>query len=403
MSRRPPSQREATQQALDQLMEDFRHLDSSQRTLRGMVESFEAYLPQRAAASGLVPRFRVLDAEAEKLILEYLDVLDQHPFDESLDLNRLGAAHRAYADIGPRLAKQAAAMDQVVNDYDAELTRIGTQVQRGRTMKEDAAGLAGRVAAAATRLRDSGLEVPELNGLLARTRAAAVAANDWAPAAGFPALEQAVAELQSLAVETEKLAEDYPHRIAHARTRRSSLSTKAQAIESRMERIPDTMAVLRREFSLGNWRDVDDVGERVKQALSLARGKLHDFDRLVDAGAEWALPLRLIDEARAALDEAGALVDAPSERLNALRAVKADPEELLRKVRFRLRDAQLLVTHQPRPGGDAVGRDLDALARRLDALRATFAGVHPDYWAGLQEADRIQAAVQQQVERFRGL
>ncbi len=384
-------------------MLDFQHLDSSQRTLRGMVESFQAYLPQRAAASGLVPRFKVLDQEADELILEYLDVLDRHPLDESGDHATLGAAHRAFAEVGPRIARHADAMDQVVLDYDAELTRIGAQVQRGRELRERAAALAGRVADAAGRLRESGLDVPELADLLRRTRAAAVAANDWQPASGFPVLDHAAAELDTLAVEAERLAADYPQRVAKARTRRASLTTRLQAVESRLERVPETLAVLRREFSLGNWRDLDDVDDRVGARLDEARGQLRDFDRLVDAGADWSLPLRLIDQARAALDAANGVVDEPAHRLTALREVKADPEDLIRRVRFRLRDAQLLVTTSPKRGGDAVGRDLDALARRLDALRGRLTGVHPDYWALLQEADRIQDDVRRQVERFRGL
>ncbi|MDO9456964.1 hypothetical protein [Nocardioides sp.] len=402
-SRSPDSQREATRTALDQLMLDFQHLDSSQRTLRGMVESFQAYLPERAASSGLVPRFRVLDQEAEKLIGDYLATLDQHPFDESLDQRGLGAAHRAYAEVGPRLAKHADALDQVVLDYDNELTRIGQQVKRGRELKEAAAAQARRVADAATTLRETGLEVPELNGILARTRAAAVAANDWQPATGFPVLEQAGAELAGLADAAEKLAQDYPQRVAKARTRRTSLRTALEAVESRLERIPADMAVLRREFSLGNWRDLEKVEPTAREQLALAQTKLTDFDRLVEAGADWSLPLRLLDEARAALDTAKTQVGAPADRVTALRAVKADPEELLRKVRFRLRDAQLLVTNTRKPGGDAVARELDSLARRLDGLRSGLQGAHPDYWALLQEADRITDGVKVQVERFRGL
>ncbi|MFB9314496.1 hypothetical protein [Nocardioides plantarum] len=405
MSNRTPAaqQREATRSALDQLMLDFQHLDSSQRTLRGMVESFQAYLPDRAASSGLVPRFRVIDREAEELIAEYLQVLDQHPFDEGLDQRALGAAHRAYADVGPRLAKHADAMDQVVLDYDAELTRIGQQVQRGRELKEEAAAQTSRVAAAAATLRASGLEVPELNDLLARTRAAALAASGWQPATGFAALEQARTELTALAQAAETLAEDYPQRVAKARTRRTTLRTAAEAVESRIERVPDDLAHLRREFSIGNWRDLEPVEQTVRDQLALARSKLHDFDRLVEAGSDWALPLRLLDEARVALDTAKTQVGAPAERLTALREVKADPEALMRQVRFRLRDAQLMVTNGRKPGGDAVGRELDGLARRLDGLRSGLQGVHPDYWALLQEADRITAAVKAQVERFRGL
>lgn len=384
-------------------MLDFQHLDQSQRTLRGMVESFRAYLPDRAASSGLVPRFRVLDQEAEGLIGEYLSTLDQHPFDPDLDVQALGAAHRAYAQVGPRLAKQAEAMDQVVLDYDAELTRIGQQVQRGRELKDAAADRARRVAEAASRLRETGLEVPELNGLLARTRAAAVAAGDWEPSTGFRVLEQAGAELDTLAQQVERLAEEYPQRVAKARTRRSSLRTVVQAVESRLERMPEDLAVLRREFSIGNWRDLEEVERSVEASLTTAREKLADFDRLVEAGADWALPLRLLDEVRTALDAAQSGVGAPAERLGALRAVKADPEELMRKVRFRLRDAQLLVTTSPKPGGDAVGRELDALGRRLDGLRGRLEGVHPDYWALVREAEAIQDGVRQQVDRFRKL
>lgn len=402
-SRPLESQREATQAALDQLMLDFQHLDSSQRTLRGMVESFQAYLPDRAASSGLVPRFRVLDAEAEKLIVEYLAVLDQHRFEDLLDQRALGAAHRAYADVGPRIAAHADAMDQVVLDYDAELTRIGEQVQRGRRLREDAAAQAARVAAAAQELRRSGLDVPELNDVLARTRAAAVAANDWEPATGFPALEQAARELADLADAAEGLAADYPQRIAKARTRRTSLRTALDAVESRLDRMHDDLAVLRREFSIGNWRDLEDDERGVREQVEAARARLHDFDRLVEAGADWTLPLRLLDEARAALDAAKTRVDGPGERLERLREVKGDPEALMRRVRFRLRDAQLMVTNGRKPGGQAVGQTLDALARRLDGLRSGLQGVHPDYWALLQEAERIQADVQAQVERFRAL
>lgn len=384
-------------------MLDFQHLDHSQRTLRGMVDSFQAYLPERAASSGLVPRFRVLDQEAEGLIAQYLQTLDQHPFDEALDQRRLGDAHRAYAEVGPKLAKHADALDQVVLDYDGELTRIGQQVQRGRDLKEKATALTKRIAAAATRLRETGLEVPELNDVLGRTRAAAVAASEWQPASGFDVLERARAELDTLAVEAEKLADDYPERVAKARTRRTSLRTAVDAVESRLDRAHDDLAVLRREFSLGNWRDLEEVERAVHEQVALARGKLHDFDRLVEAGADWSLPLRLLEEARAALDSAKANVDGPGDRLEALRAVKANPEELLRKVRFRLRDAQLLVTNTPKQGRESVARELDALARRLDGLRSGLGATHPDYWALLQEADRITDTVKAQVERFRGM
>jgi DNA repair exonuclease SbcCD ATPase subunit len=374
------SQREATRNALDQLQEDFRRLDHAQRTLRGMVDSFQAYLPDRASASGLVPRFRVLDREAEQLVTEYLGVLDRHPFDEDLDQRLLGDAHRAYADVGPRLGRQADALEQVVLDYDAELTRIGQAVQRSRQLKDDAGAQAQRVADAAATLRETGVEVPELNDILGRTRQAAVAASGWQPADGLPALERAGTELEALAGAAEQLATDLPQRIAKATTRRTSLRTAAEAVEARLQRMRDDLATLRREYSIGNFADIDGSEDSVRENVGVALARLRDFDRLVAAGAEWGQPLRLLDEARAAVDAAKSRVDAPGDRLDALRAIKADPEELMKKVRFRLRDAQMMVTQSPKPDGATVARQLDALAVRLDGLRASLRGPHPDYW-----------------------
>lgn len=402
-SRPPTSQREATQAALDQLMNDFRHLDHSQRTLRGMVESFQAYLPDRAASSGLVPRFRTLDREAEQLIAEYLSVLDRHPYDDDLDQRRLGDAHRAYAEIGPRLARHADELDQVVLDYDAELTRIGQAVQRSRERKEQAGAHARRVADAAVSLRGAGVEVPELNDILGRTRAAAVAASEWQPASGLPALDTAVTELAGLADEAERLAAELPERIAKATTRRTSLRTAAEAVESRLERMREDLAALRREFSLANFADLDAGEDDVRRHLAEARTKLTDFDRLVEAGADWGLPLRLLDEGRAAVDAAKALVDGPGDRLETLRAVKADPEQVLGKARFRLRDAQMLVVQSPKPGGETVARALDTLAVQLDGLRSGLQAPHPDYWRLVAETDRITTAVRDQVDRYRNL
>jgi len=384
-------------------MEGFRRLDHSQRALAAMVESFRTYLPDRAAQSGLVPRFETLDQQAEGLIVEYLTLLDQQPYDDGLDAQRLGAAQAAYRQLAPRLIQHADALDQVVLDYDAELTRIGREVAKSRKHKEAAEENARRVAAAAARLRETGLDVAELTGLMARARTAAVSASEWQPAAGTAVIEQANAELVQVAERVETLAEDYPKRVAKAQTRRSSLGTLAQTVESRLDRVEQDLAVLRREFSIGNWRDLESVRPQVEEGLVVVRAKLNNFDRLVAAGADWALPLRLLDEVRATMDVVQKQLGSPAERIVALRGVRENPEQLMKNVRFRLRDAQLLVTTSPKTGGDAVGRDLDALVLRLDALREALEGVHPDYWAALKESEQIQEGIKQQVDRFRSL
>lgn len=399
----PEQLRAATEAAHDAMLEGFRRLDYSQRHVGGLIESFQTYLPARAAASGLVPRYRHLSQEADALVAQYLGILDHFPFDQARLPQHFEAAQRAYRDIGPRLAAQADALDQLLLDYDAEFTRAGREAGRARQVRDDVAVQARRVADAVATLRQAEAEPQQLSSLLASTKQYAVQASDWQPQQGVPALERIRDAIQALADDAARLAVDFPQRIAKARTRRASLRTVVQSVESRMERLPDDFAALRREFSLGNWQDLDGAAVRAEKRLTAAREALLEFDRLVDAGADWARPLELLDTARKALDDAGREVDGPGERLRTIREFKRDPEEVLKRTRFRLRDAQLLVVHSPRRGGEAVAAALDALAVRVDRIRSGLTGVHPDYWAALTEAERIESEVRAQVERYRAL
>ncbi len=398
--------REAAQSARDRLQEAFRRADFAQRNVEAMVGSYTAYLPERAARNGLPARFAEIDARVTALVQHYLAVLDRFPLAD-LDRSReLREAQDAFVAVAAQLEAAADELDRFAVDHDAELTRIGEQVARARGLRTEGEQAVRAIADAADRLRDAGLDaaLPELRELLAGGRASARRVADWTPAVGIDTLAAAVAELRVVAARASALAEELPAKVAQARQRRASLATRVEAVTSRRDRAAADLATLRREYSLGNWRDVDGVEERSEIELVRARTALHEVDTLLAAtSVDWTRVLGLLEAAREALGRADAVVDAPGERLRELRAFREDPEAVFARGRFALRDAQMLVVHTPRRGAESVAGARDALARRLDAARSTLRTVHPDYRAALVEVAAIQDDVKAQVARFRAL
>jgi hypothetical protein len=402
-SRVPPALLAATERALGDMMEGFRRVDETQRMAQAMVEKFVAYLPDRAGRSGLVPRFRVVDSQADELIASYLTVLDRFPFAEDLEPHHMAAAQQAYKDVGPKLLAHADVLQQFMNDWDAELSRIGGVVQASRELRESARASLERALQAAVGLARAGHEVPEAAALVDEARAAGRAVAAWAPGSPTDELERHAARLVEIADEVEAVAAEWPAKVERAQKRRRSLATKVQMIESRTERVPGDLAALRREFSVPNWRDLDSVERDVETGLVAVRERLVEFDRLVAEGAPWARPLELLEEVRGLLEDVEDVVDSPRERLEDLRSVREDPERLMGGVRFQLRDAQQLVANSRVTGTEPVARELDALAQQVDGLRGMLSGGHPDYLALLRAARRVEDGVRRQVERYREL
>ena len=104
-------------------------------------------------------------------------------------------------------------------------------------------------------------------------------------------------------------------------------------------------------------------------------------------------------QARQHLSDAEQLVDAVTDRVRLLRAVKADPKETENKVRFKLRDAQQLAINRGLVA--EWGSVLDAQLARIDRAGSALTGAHPDYWSYLQDLDAISDFIAGVIERMR--
>lgn len=190
-----------------------------------------------------------------------------------------------------------------------------------------------------------------------------------------------------------------PHRDTEAQNAVRSIATRISAVTTRAEQLGPARSALLREFSAACSNDLVDNDRVAAAASASADAELRTARGEIAAGRpEGALTHCALarDHLRAADDA----VDAVTDRLRSLRAVRADPAAVADKVRFRLRDAQQLAVQRDLVG--EWGSTLDAQVDRLDRARAALDGVHPDYWTYVTDLEAIDRFIGGVVDRMRG-
>lgn len=383
------------------LQEQFYRVDQLQRDIGGTVRQYAALLPDRASATGVVPGFAVLDQQADELVVAYLGLLDTFdPVEE--------APPHALAQAVPQFRRLTHDLGRLADDLDGFLDRFGVELGRVGQVRADvqhrvsaATAVLAQAEQAWRRAGEAGLSFPAADEALARASVAARKLAELEPRLTPATVEEPAATVERLASEALRLATELPERAASLGTRLTSLRTRIDAVEHRAGGVPETMRALRREFALATWEDLADRERDVPEALEDARVRLREVGRLRDAGdLPGALAqLELLEEALASAED---VVDGPRDRLEHLRAVRADPESLLARARFRLRDAKFLLQR----GGPVIAQPwagrLDAAALELERTADLLTAPHPDYLALARRVDEVEERVQQLVDDFRG-
>jgi chromosome segregation ATPase len=386
--------------ALDQLKDAFWELDSTQRQVRAHVEAYLLYLPDRAARSSLRPTWQALDERADALVVDYLALLDRFPEDERQRGRDLSQRHRASAELEPRLRACSGDLRQFLASYDGELALVARQVAKAEEQRQRASAALDRAHREWERLRADGYTFAATDRMLAEARVAGRGVDSWDPGRGLDALAGLAGIVVSRADELDRLAAEGRERVAKAPRRVPALRTRVDALRHRSEQLPEHLGGLRREFSTRNWQDLDDVERRVAAAIATASATIDRLEAAV-ADRRWDDVVEALEAAGTQLSEADDLVDAARDRLEELRAFKRDPDERLRKARFALRDAQVLVVDGKVRDAADLARELDRLSARLDATAPTLEGVHPDYWSVMREVAAIEAGVKAVVQTYR--
>ncbi len=211
-------------------------------------------------------------------------------------------------------------------------------------------------------------------------------------------LNTQTAELTTAADELTAAVDAAPGRVGEVERALSSVRTRWSAVRTRAERLPEAYSALLREFSAACSEDLTGHDRNGDRALRLAAGHIDAAATLLGtdpdhAGGE-------VSAARTALADAEHFIDGVTDRLGTLRDVRADPGAVEGRVRFGIRDAQLLAVDRglvPRWGSV-----LDAAAARADRASAGLNGTHPDYWGYVTEMNDIAAFVSDVVSKMKG-
>ncbi len=137
-----------------------------------------------------------------------------------------------------------------------------------------------------------------------------------------------------------------------------------------------------------------------REGLDVAKSALVTAERSAKRGA-WEDAATALLNARRRLDAAEAGLRAVDTRARELADVVAHPKQGADRAWFQVRDAQKFVLAAPGGARPEEVRQLDALVARLEAAPSMLAGVHPDYWAYLQETRTISTEADKVIERAR--
>ncbi|CCQ14082.1 putative uncharacterized protein [Rhodococcus sp. AW25M09] len=209
---------------------------------------------------------------------------------------------------------------------------------------------------------------------------------------------QHAATVRERAAALRAAVESAPGRQHEARTALSSVRTRIEAVRTRSEGIAPAFSSLLREFNAKSSADLSHNERSSARHIEQADEDLRAARSALDAGNP-EHSLELATQARRHLADAEQLVDAVTDRVRLLRAVKADPKETEDKIRFKLRDAQQLALNRGLVA--EWGSVLDAQLARIDRASTALTGTHPDYWSYLQDLDTISDFIAGVIERLR--
>ncbi|GAB2649223.1 hypothetical protein [Nocardia goodfellowii] len=394
---RPSESNEWIEAARARLAEAFLEMDRRQSAAEAAVHAADQIYPERGHAAGWEPvRARCYAAAGAYLSLtEELEKAEREksPFPQG----------QQRADTVTRqLVEATRGVDEFYRGNQSQLEQalavLGSVPQLAQQVKLAAAQVRGEAVASefagypSVRARSAAVD----EALITVEAAELEAAGGGRGAAAK--VRTAATRLEAATAELADALAQAPSRLGAARTAITSVNTRLSAVRTRAERLDPAYSALLREFNAASSADLANNGRESQRDMDAAAAALEQA-RAAMADNNPELALELTATARGNLAEAERQVDAVTKRLALLRAVRTDPQDKVKAVRFRLRDAQMLAV---RLGLVAEwGSVLDAQVDRIDRITESLTGRHPDYWAYVTELDAVTEFIAGVVDRMR--
>lgn len=379
----------------------FIAMDTTQDHVEAQVQSF-AQLDGGAVGDRMRTDLRPLLAAAEQASTAYLTAVEQHPVEGDVKAPALRQAVRVFEGVREQLAAVDANLQGFESRIAPELSQLDAALQ----------DLAGSRALARAGLEKARMAVTGLTAAGFTSEAVATKLDEverrWravsaGPRPGRDGLAQAVKAAKDAAAAAsavQSAAAAYFGMVDDTRKRLTSTATRMDAIGQRIPRAVQKLSDLRRSFARGCSADLEYVPDDARQALDVAKSALVTAQRSAKRGG-WEDAATALVNARRKLDTAETGLRAVDTRARELTDVIANPKQGADRAWFQVRDAQKFVLAAPGGARPEEVRELDALVARLEAAPAMLGGIHPDYWAYLQETRTISTEADKVVERAR--
>jgi len=379
----------------------FVDLDTRQRATTLQVESYGA-LERGPAGAALAAEWDAIRRAADDAAAGYLRVPEQYDVDADLTEPDARSAEAALRRAEHFLRQALAQVTAFSERNQGRFTTVEQALSRlaGAGRDAEAAVAAARTAIAAA--ERAGTPAHDAVEALAEAEQARAVLGEGAAVHGLRAAVQAADTVLAAAFRARTLAETLDAQRDEVSRALASARTRMEAVGTRRERLADTLSALRRDFITSSYADVEGAPATADAALTTARQRLAEAERQL---VRRNLPLAraAIAAARQALDTAGGAVDAVTQRYDYLRELKRDPQTVVQRTRFVVREAQKLFVFLGDRVDQRYATQLDSLVRRVTTAEEGFATPHPDFWRLDRDLARIRDETADVVRRLRGI
>ncbi|MDJ0393626.1 hypothetical protein QMK17_09820 [Rhodococcus sp. G-MC3] len=308
-------------------------------------------------------------------------------------------AQAAFQNAAHALGEAAKEVDRFYSAHRDELEHARSALAATPRLAQDAKSLAEKAQLAVASADPKFVDYPSVRSAF-RAVDDAVASLDSALAARNPLdARAAAAHVREAAATLDQSLAAAPRRAQEAASALASVRTRVEAVRTRFDRLAPAFSTLLREFNAASSADLSHNERASARHIEQAAEDL-SAARASSGSGNPEEALEDIARARAHLADAEKLVDAVTDRVEKLRAVKADPTKTEHTVRFKLRDAQQLALNRGLVA--EWGTVLDAQLARIDRANAALTGTHPDYWSYLQDLESISGFINGVIDRMRG-
>lgn len=378
----------------------FYDLDSLQRDVRINVETIAA-AEDSADARRAVADFTALGARVDQFSSIYIDALDAVDLDAAELAPGAAAEARRKLDqsreqllgVKGELERYAADIQPLLAHAETQLAQVAPAVERAKQAWLAASGAVDAVRAAR-------LDADAYARRLAALSPQLIVVTEGAGRHGVKTVLRTAAEVQRSADKIRAEAERLPEQAVETDRTLASLRTRVQALETRSEQIAPVLSELRRRFSSACWQDLQQVPRQAADAVASARSRLAEAEK-ARGEQRWADAAQLLANTRALLTTTDGSLAAVNERLHSLNEAQRDPDSLVERARFALRDAQRLAMSGRSAPDPRHAAPLDAAVTRLDRAAAGLTGRHPDYWQFLTEVNAVRDTAAEVVRQIR--